>query len=163
MTGLTEGGSAIVDRLLGVRQARMLPTGDDWVRSLALSECDAGYLAASIRFVSLAADELGMDPASLTVTLIRRCAPGDDDATQMFSHIGNGIVSGFTVDSRGVFISAELTPVQLLETTAHEVRHAWQFRQGWRAFHTRPFLEKDAREFGRAWAKRRLRVELGMQ
>jgi hypothetical protein len=144
-------GRAIVDKVLSPRTT-MTPSAPFWIRSLEVSECNPGYLTFAIRTVSQVADELGMDPMSLGVTLFARCAPDDDDATRFPS-----ARNGFTVDAEGVFLSAELTPEQLLDTAAHETRHVWQFRQNWRAFHTREFLEHDARVFGRAWAKKRLR------
>jgi hypothetical protein len=151
---------AIVDKVLSPRTT-MTPSAPFWIRSLEVSECDHGYLTAAIRSVSQVADELGMDPVSLTVTLFARCAPGDDDAT-LFRH---GAINGLATASMdgAVFLSAHLSAAQLMDTCAHETRHVWQFRQNWRAFHTREFLEHDAREFGRTWAKRRLREEWQQQ
>lgn len=125
-----------------------------WIRSLSAEEAAGGYCTAAIRAVSQVADELGMDPESLTVTLFVRSTPDNPEARE-----APGAWNGFTPDGDKVFLSAELAIPQLFETAAHETRHVWQIREGQPAFRSNEALEHDARTFGRAWAQKYLRKE----
>lgn len=148
----------IVAGILSPRANRTPRDDSYWIRSLEPDDVPAGYLALAIRVVSEVAEHLGIDPTTVGLTMFERCAPapGDENAAQLRNHDLNGFA---LPDGEHLFLSAALAVPQLLDTAAHETRHLWQRRQGWTAFHTRPFLERDAREFGRGWARAHLTAE----
>lgn len=154
---------AVVDKILSPSASRPLPT-TGWIRSLDADEIPTGYLLGALGSVSQVAEELGMDPETVTVTCFAPCAPDHPGAARLRGVLDCGTsVNGFVNGEQHIFLSAALASVQLLSTAAHETRHLWQQRRGWQALHGRPFLEHDARTFGYSWAARRLHSEARAQ
>ena len=146
-------GAAIVNRLLSPRTTVYDTAG--WIRTVEPEEVPPEYAALCIRAASAAAESLAMDPESMVVYFFTRCAETHPSAAaRRLSHMSGFVPKG---EKEAMWLSVGLSATQLLETAAHEVRHVWQNREGWPAFHSKPQLEHDAREFGRAWAAGGLR------
>lgn len=145
----TSPAKAIVTKALSPRTMGRPAAG--WIRSVEPEDISPEYAALAIEYVSLAAVDLDMDPESVVVFFFTRCAESDPGAVaRSRSHVHGFAQKG---EAGAIWLSVGLSPSQLAETAAHEVRHLWQTRQGWPAFRSVPFLERDARDFGREWAQ----------
>lgn len=130
-----------------------VPSTAGWIRSIRDPEAEVRprMIEVALRTAGEVAYHLDIDPGDVRVNFFSPCAPDHPDAVGMERG-----PHGFTRESetRDIHLSTALTPRRLVEAASHEVRHLWQFRQGWPLWHSRPLLELDATTFAREWMAR---------